>query len=62
MVCGNFCKMNGSGDISNFGVFTVLKIVLHNKSINETRLKKMKKILHHFGDQYLANHLIKFLQ
>ena len=40
MVCGNFCKMNGSGDISSFGVFTVLKIVLHNKSINETCLKK----------------------
>ena len=53
--------MNESGDIStNFGDFTVLKIVPCNKIINGTCLKKDEEnSAHHFGDPYLANYAVK---
>ena len=38
-------------------------MVLHNKIINKTRLtKNQENFAHHIGDNYLTNHLIKFLQ
>ena len=39
------------------------KIVLHNKIINKTRsTKNQENSMHRFGDNYLTNHLVKFLQ
>ena len=39
------------------------KIVLHYKIINKTRSTKYQEnSAHGFGDSYLTNHLIKFLQ
>ena len=38
------------------------KIVLQNKIINKTRLtKNQENSAHSFGDNYLTNHLVKFL-
>ena len=39
------------------------KIVLQNKIINKTRsTKKQENSAHRIGDNYLTNHLVKFLQ
>ena len=58
MVCEN-----GIPDTSNFGNFTVPKIVLPNKIINRTKTKKGQgNSSHRFGDNYLENHLLKFPQ
>ena len=39
------------------------KIVLNNKIINKTRsTKNQENSTHGFGDNYLTNHLVKFLQ
>ena len=38
-----------------------LKIVFHNKIINKTRsTKNQENSTHRFGDNYRANHLVKF--
>ena len=39
------------------------KIVLLNKIINKTRFtKKQENSAHRFGENYLTDHLVKFLQ
>ena len=47
----------------SFGEFKVPKIALHNKIINKTwQIKNEENSAHGFGDNYLTNHLIKFLK
>ena len=47
----------------SFGDFKVLKIVLHHKIINKNRsTKSQENSAHHFVDNYLTNHIAKFLQ
>ena len=47
----------------NFGDFTVLKLVLHNKGIDKTRMKKdQENSAYRFGGNYLADYAVKFLQ
>ena len=47
----------------NFGDFKVLKNCSSQKIINKTRLiKNQENSAHRFGDNYLTNHLVKFLQ
>ena len=59
----NFLKINGSQDIYVLVILRFRKTALHNKIINKTRLtKNQEKSAHRFGDNYLMDHLIKFLQ
>ena len=63
MVYGNFWKINWYRDILSFVDFTVPKIVLYSKIINKMWTKKdQENSTHCFGDNYLTNHLVKFLQ
>ena len=62
-VCGIFFKMNGSRDIYFSLIFWFRKTVLHHKIINKTRsTKSQENSAHRFEDNYLTNHLVKFLQ
>ena len=52
-VCGNFVS----------AILRFQKIVFHCKTINKTRsTKNQENFAHRFGDSYLTNHLVKFLQ
>ena len=62
-MCGNFFKINGSRDIEPWVILQFWKIVHLQKIINKSRLrKKEENSAHHFGDNYLTDHLVKFLQ
>ena len=62
-VCGRFFKINESRDINLSAIFRFQKIVLHHNIINKTRSTKIQEnSAHHFGDNYLTNHFITFLQ
>ena len=44
-------------------IFRIQKIILRHKIINKTWLtKNQENSAHWFGDNYLINHLVKFLQ
>ena len=44
-------------------ILTFRKVVLHNNIINKIRsTKNQENSAHRFGDNYLKNHLVKFLQ
>ena len=61
-VCGNFFDFNGYRNIYSLVILRFQKIALHDKIINETRLtKNQENSAHHSGDNYLTNHLVKFL-
>ena len=58
-----FFKKRMGLEIFNFCWFSRFrKIVLHNKNINKTRRPEIKKTVHCFEENYLTNHLAKFLQ
>ena len=62
-VRGNFFEINGSGDIQLSVILRFQKIILLHKIINKTRLtKKQENSAHSFEDNYLTDHLVKFLQ
>ena len=62
-VCGHFLKINGSRDIWLSLIFWFWKTVLHYKIINKTQsIKNQENPTHRFGDNYLTNRLVKFLQ
>ena len=62
-MCGISFKLNGSQDILNFVDFMVPETALHNETINKTRKKNdQENFAHSFGDNYLANYNVKFLQ
>ena len=43
-------------------IFRFQKVVLHDKINNKTQLtKSQENSVHHFGDNYLTNHLVRFL-
>ena len=61
-MCGNFFKVNGFRDIYVLVILRFWKIVLHNKIINNTQsTKNQENSAQRFGDNYLTNHLVKFL-
>ena len=61
--CRNLFEINGSQDISILMILQFWKIVLLHKIINKISLtKKQENSAHCFGDNYLTDHLIKFLQ
>ena len=63
MACKNFLKINESINISDFGDFTVPKIVHHNKTINKILTKKdQENSENSFQDNCVTNDLVKFLQ
>ena len=63
MVCGKFFKINGSRVIQVSVILMFRKMVLHNKISNKTRLtQNQENSAHRFVDNYLTNHLVKFLQ
>ena len=63
MVCGSFIKVNESRDVLTFGDFAVPKFFLHNKIINKIRTtKNQEDSARRFGDRYLTNQRVKFLQ
>ena len=44
-------------------IFQFRKIILHEKIINKTQTtKSQENSAHRFGEYYLTNHLVKFLQ
>ena len=54
---------NGFQGIYVFVILRFWKIVLHNEIIHKTRsTKNQENSAHCFGDNYLTNHLVKFLQ
>ena len=56
-------KINQIRDILNFDDFTVPKIVLDNKVIKKTQTKKDQgNSAIRFGENYLTNYLVTFLQ
>ena len=58
-----FVKLNGSQDILTFVDFTVLKFAFRIKIIYKTlTTKNQENSAHRFGDNYLTNHLMDFLQ
>ena len=58
-----FFKINGSWDCYISMILRFWKMLLHNKVINEIRsIKNQENSAHRFVDNYLANHLAKFLQ
>ena len=58
-----FLKKKWFSRYLGFSDFKVPKIVLHNKIINKNLSKKnQENSAHRFGDNYLTNHLVKFLQ
>ena len=58
-----FLKINESRDIQLLMILRFRKIALHNKLIKKTRsTKNQENYAHRFGDNYLTNHLVKFLQ
>ena len=58
----NFFDFNGCRNIYSLVILRFRKIALHDKIINETRLtKNQENSAHHLGDNYLTNHLVKFL-
>ena len=62
-VCRNFFQINGFQYIKVSVILRFQKIVLHNKIINKTRsTKNQENSAHRFGDNYLTNHVVKFLQ
>ena len=62
-VCKHFLKINGSRDIQLSLIFWLWKTGLHHKIINKNRsTKNQENSAHRFGDNYLTNHLVKFLQ
>ena len=61
--CGNFLKINRSRYIQLSLIFWFQKTVLCHKTINKTRsTKNQENFAHCFRDNYLTNHLVKFLQ
>ena len=62
-VCRNFLKINASRDIYVSVILKYRKMVLHNKISNETwPIKNQENSVQHFVENYLTNHLAKFLQ
>ena len=62
-VRGNFFEINGSRDIQLSVILRFRKIVLLHEIINKIRLtKKQENSAHSLEDNYLTNHLAKFLQ
>ena len=62
-VSGNFLIINRSQDVSVSVILRFRKMVLHNKIINKTRSRKnQENYTYRFVDNYLTNHLAKFLQ
>ena len=62
-VRGNFFEINGSRDIQLSVILRFRKIVLLHKIINKIRLtEKQENSAHSLEDNYLTNHLVKFLQ
>ena len=60
---GNFFEINWSRNIWLQLIFWFRKTVLHHKIINKTvSTKNQENSAHHFGDNYLSNHLVQFLQ
>ena len=58
----NFFDFNGCRNIYSLVILRFRKIALHDKIINETRLtKNQENSAYHLGDNYLTNHLVKFL-
>ena len=58
-----FFEINGSWNIQLSVILRFRKIVILHKIINRTWLtKKQKNSAHRFGDNYLTDHLVKFLQ
>ena len=58
-----FFEKKNSGDIKLQVIFWFQKIVLHHKIISKTwSTKNQENSAHCFGDNYLTNHLVKFLQ
>ena len=58
-----FLKINGYRDINVSVIVRFPKIVLHNKITNKIwYIKNQENSAHGFGDNYLTNHLVKFLQ
>ena len=61
--CDFLKKINGSRDISVLVILRFRKIVLHHKIINKILMtKKQENSAGRFGENYLINHLVKFLQ
>ena len=62
-VRGNFFEINGSRDIQLSVILRFRKIVLLHEIINKIRLtEKQENSAHSLEDNYLTNHLVKFLQ
>ena len=58
-----FFLINRSRDIYVSVILRLPENVLHDKITNKTWSTKNQEIsLHHFGDNYPTNHLVKFLQ
>ena len=61
-LCGIFFKRNDSRDTSVSVILRFRKLVLHNKIMNKTRsTKNWENSAHCLGDNYIKNHLVKFL-
>ena len=61
-VCGNVFEIKGSRDIEVSVILKFRKMVLDNKIINKTTSTKYQEnSAHRFVDNYLINHLAKFL-
>ena len=61
--CRNFLKIIRSRDMSLSLIFCFQKTFLHHKIITKTRsTKNQGNSAHCFGDNYLTNHLVKFMQ
>ena len=62
-MCQNFLKQMGLEIFNFWWFFWFRKTVLHHKIINKTwSTKSQENSAHHFGVNYLTNHLVKFLQ
>ena len=58
-----FFLINGSQDIKVSVILRYPKMVLHNKFlIKLDQLKNQENSAHRFGENYLTDHLVKFLQ
>ena len=63
MVLKSRKKLNGSLEGKVLMILRFQKIVLHIKIINKTRSTKYQEnSAHRFGDNYITNYLVKFLQ
>ena len=63
-VCGNFFKINGSRGILTLGDFTISEKLFFTIRllIKRERQKYLENYAHGFGDNYLTNNFLKFLQ